>query len=167
MTLTTHAIAGAALAALVPEHPALGFTAGFASHFLLDAIPHWDYAMLSEAINPKIAAPFTIDRALVLDVLRIGSDMTLGLALAALFFATPHTAFAVFCGAMGGILPDALQFLYGRFPHGPLARLQRFHEWIHARRHLELEGRYALGVASQLCLLTVFLMLGVWAAHVR
>jgi hypothetical protein len=39
MILTTHAVVGAALASFVPSHPVTAFAMGFASHFVLDAIP--------------------------------------------------------------------------------------------------------------------------------
>ena len=153
MTLTTHAVAGAALASLMPEHPLVGFAAGFASHFMLDAIPHWDYAILSASVNPEAGGPVRFDRRFALDMVRIGSDATLGLALSALLIASPENATAVFWGAVGGILPDALQFAYLRFPQEPLLTLQRLHWRIHAKRRLEREGRFVLGLASQLALL--------------
>src|SRR6516225_11831962 len=43
MILSTHAIVGGTIASLFPSHPALVVAAGFASHFAIDAIPHWDY----------------------------------------------------------------------------------------------------------------------------
>jgi len=48
MILTTHAIVGAALASFLSSHPAAAFVAGFASHFVLDAIPHVDYPIIGE-----------------------------------------------------------------------------------------------------------------------
>ena len=47
MILSTHAIVGGAIASLFPSHPALVAVAGFASHFAIDAIPHWDYPLRS------------------------------------------------------------------------------------------------------------------------
>ena len=162
MTLTTHAVAGAALAALIPQHPIAGFAAGFASHFLLDAIPHYDYAILSQSIHPRMGGPVRLDRALALDMARIGGDALLGLALSALIFATPSAADAVLWGAFGGILPDALQFVYGRFGQELLSPLQRFHEWIHSKKRLEVEGRLVVGILSQLFLLALIIGTGLY-----
>jgi len=39
MILSTHAIVGAAIASFLPSHPTTAFVLGFASHFVLDAIP--------------------------------------------------------------------------------------------------------------------------------
>jgi hypothetical protein len=45
MILSTHAIVGGAIASLFPSHLVLVVAAGFASHFAIDAIPHWDYPL--------------------------------------------------------------------------------------------------------------------------
>ena len=62
MILSTHAVVGAALASFVPSHPLAALVIGFASHFALDGIPHWDYPIKSRSVNPKIAAPMVFDR---------------------------------------------------------------------------------------------------------
>src|SRR5262249_53493141 len=54
------------------------FAPGFASHFVLDAIPHWDYPIRSAAVHPKIGGPLTFDRALLRDAVVIGSDGLFG-----------------------------------------------------------------------------------------
>jgi hypothetical protein len=51
MILSTHAVVGVALASFVPSHPFAAFVIGFASHFALDAIPHWDYPIKSRSAN--------------------------------------------------------------------------------------------------------------------
>ncbi len=79
MILSTHAIVGAAIASFLPSHPTTAFVLGFASHFVLDAIPHWDYPIRSAAVDPKIGAPMTFDRALLRDAVVIGSDGVLGI----------------------------------------------------------------------------------------
>ena len=150
MTLATHAIIGAALATAIPEHPVAAFTAGFASHFIIDAIPHWDYPIWSDSVNPQVAAPVRLDRALVLDAVSIGFDALAGLAVSVLAFGEPGAFAAVLAGAAGGILPDPLQFVTSRFPHEPLLSLQRFHMWIHTKRRLRTEGRHFTGISSQI-----------------
>lgn len=151
MTLTTHAIVGAAIASVFPAHPSLAIAAAFASHFLLDAIPHWDYPILSDSVNPNVAAAMRYDRALLADILRIGTDATLGIALALFLLARAGDVALVLCGAAAAMLPDALQFAYTRFPRQPLTSLQRFHFWIHATRNLC--ERPILGLASQAALI--------------
>src|SRR3984885_11655680 len=120
LTLTTHAIVGAAIACVLPAHPCLVIGAAFASHFLLDAIPHWDYPLRSDSVNPNVAGAMKYDRALLADMVMIGTDGLLGIALALFLLATPGDSFLVLCAASAAILPDALQFAYIRFPHEPL-----------------------------------------------
>ena len=156
LTLTTHAIVGGAIASVMPSHPMLAVGLAFLSHFILDALPHWDYPIRSSSISPKIAAPMKYDKALLADALTIGSDASLGLAFALLIFATRENFALIFCGACAAILPDALQFAYMRFPRGPLASLQRFHEWVHTSR--TMNKKLVLGVVSQLAFVVIFVL---------
>lgn len=154
MTLTAHAIVGAALVSIVPEHPVAGVCAAFASHFLVDAIPHVDYRIRSASINTKIRAPLTFDRNFFLDMLSIGADAVLGMLLALILFSA--TPWQIALGAFAGMFPDALQFAYARFPREPLSSLQRFHEWIHTRHRLR-EHKIA-GVVSQVLFLVAVVL---------
>src|ERR1700738_5348137 len=45
MSLTTHRSVGATLATLPPSSPVLEITAGFATNYAIDAIPHRDYPL--------------------------------------------------------------------------------------------------------------------------
>jgi len=146
MILSTHAIVGGAIASLLPSHPVLAVAAGFASHFVIDAIPHWDYPLRSIAIgktadNRKLKISATLFRDLAL----IGFDACAGLALALLLFANATTAWVVALGAIAGMLPDPLQFVHSVYPYEPLKSLQRFHSWIHSKKKLQ----WRLGVSSQ------------------
>jgi len=146
MILSTHAIVGGAIASLLPSHPVLAVAAGFASHFAIDAIPHWDYPLRSIATgktadNRKLKVSATLFRDLAL----IGFDACAGLVLALLLFATSTTAWVIALGAIAGMLPDPLQFVHSVYPHEPLKSLQRFHSWIHSKKKLQ----WQLGVSSQ------------------
>lgn len=147
MILSTHAIVGGAIASLLPSHPILAVAAGFASHFAIDAIPHWDYPLRSIAIgktadNRKLKISVTLFGDLAL----IGFDACAGWALALLLFATSTTAWVVALGAIAGMLPDPLQFMHSVYPREPLKSLQRFHSWIHSKRKLQ----WKVGISSQL-----------------
>ena len=157
MTLTTHAIVGGAIASLIPAHPWLGLSLAFASHFLLDALPHWDYPIRSSSIKPEVAARMKYDGALFADLFTIGGDAALGIVVTvALFNAqTPASYLLALGGACAGILPDALQFAYMRFPRQPLTSLQRFHEWIHTTRRMSKQA--VLGITSQIAFVIAFI----------
>jgi hypothetical protein len=160
MTLTTHGVVGGAIVSLMPNYPVLGLCLAFASHFLLDRIPHWDYPIRSPSVDPNSAARMRYDRALLADMATIGADAALGVGLALLLFATKATLILVAAGACAALLPDVLQFAYIRYPHEPLASLQRFHRWAHTTNQMDQQP--ILGVASQVG----FLALCVVAAHV-
>jgi hypothetical protein len=163
MILSTHAVVGAALASFVPSHPAAAFALGFASHFVLDAIPHWDYPIRSASVNPKICAPITFDRALLRDAVVIGSDGLLGVLAALLFFASSDGMWSILLGALGAMLPDPLHTINAHFPHEPLQTLQRFHRWIHTDKRMTSMSFWAVG--SQIALVIFVVGLTLWAQH--
>lgn len=155
MTLTAHAVVGAAVVAALPGHPLLGISAAFASHFLVDAIPHYDYRIRSASIHPKKGAPMKFDKALLLDFFSIGSDFALGILLGVLLFSTPATRWLIAAGAFAGMFPDALQFAYTRMPR-LLGPLQRFHQWIHSPNGMRSTPVW--GVVSQILFLMLFVL---------
>lgn len=162
MILATHAITGAAIASLIPEHPVAAFAAGFASHFLIDAIPHYDYPIYSAAIDPEekwvtiplsrnfLRKAFAKPGLLVRDGVDFSADALIGIGVAFIVFGARAPAIPILAGSIGGILPDPLQFFSKSWHHEPLKSLQRFHEWIHTAHRLRESGLVALGVVSQL-----------------
>jgi hypothetical protein len=147
MVLSTHAIVGGAIASLFPSDPILVALAGFASHFAIDAIPHWDYPLRSISVGKGADnRRLELTRTVVIDLMCIGVDACAGLALAIWLFATPASVWIVSLGAVAAMLPDPLQFIHSIHPREPLVSLQRFHGWIHSRRRLA----WRLGVGSQI-----------------
>jgi len=152
MILSTHAIVGGAIACLLPSHPILVAVASFASHFAIDAIPHWDYPLKSIALGRSANnRRLKMNGLFLRDLSFIGFDACVGLALAIWLFAVPGTAWVVALGALAGMLPDPLQFVHSIWPREPLNSLQRFHGWIHSKRKLA----WRLGICSQAAFATV------------
>jgi len=146
MILSTHAIVGGAIASLFPSHPALVVAAGFASHFAIDAIPHWDYPLHAISVRPAAGSrALKLDHRLWGDLSLIALDACAGLALAIWLFATPATIGAILLGAVAAMVPDPLQVVHALYPREPLKSLQRFHQWIHSKRKLS----WPLGASSQ------------------
>ncbi len=158
MILATHAIVGAAIASLNPSRPVSGFFAGFIAHFILDAIPHWEYEIKSGSIDPHIGSRFLFDRDFFGDILRIGSDAALGIILSLVLFYSPNAFAAVLAGVLGGITPDALQFVYVRIRKGPIIYLQRFHEWIHSP-YKKLRNMPITGISLQIVIIATIVFL--------
>ena len=146
MILSTHAVVGGTIASLFPTHPILVATLSFASHFVIDAIPHWDYPLQSISVKPNANNwALKMNRRLFRDLALIGFDAIGGIALTLLLFASPGTIGVIALGAFAGMLPDALQVVYSLYPREPLKALQQFHLWIHTKRHLT----WKLGASSQ------------------
>jgi hypothetical protein len=67
---------------LFPSHPVLVAGLAFVSHFVIDAIPYWDYPLHSISVKPGADnRTLKLDCALVLDLTSIGFDACAGLAL--------------------------------------------------------------------------------------
>lgn len=162
MILATHTLVGAAAAELFPSHPILAFFAGFISHFILDAIPHEEYA-LSSAVgdrddvhtqNMGWGLPF------VRDILRIGADWMIGLLLVIAFFGgTGRPILAPLAGALGGVAPDALLFLYYKLRWRPLEILGELHVGI--QRSAIFRGKFGVSLIVQAAIvLAVYGLIG-------
>lgn len=169
MTLTTHAVVGGSVAVLFPNHPVIAFVAGFLSHFVLDAIPHWDYKILSAYANPStamsanetessISEKIKVDKPFFLDLLHTGTDALLGVLITLIVWhpiTIPEWEILTL-GIIGGMLPDFLQFVYMRFPHQPMIFIQKFHKFIHAE--YKLHNRF-VGILSQVIVMACVILL--------
>ncbi|MDA9508869.1 hypothetical protein XI09_30385 [Bradyrhizobium sp. CCBAU 11386] len=147
MILSTHAVVGGAIASLLSSNPILAAVTAFASHFVIDAIPHWDYPLRSIAVGKGASnrhLPF--DSETLNDLAIISTDACVGFGLALWLFATETSMWAVAVGAIAAMLPDPLQFVHSLYPRGPLNALQQFHGWIHSKRKLA----WKFGVSSQI-----------------
>jgi hypothetical protein len=152
MILVTHGAVGGALAVLSAGNPAVAFAAGFASHFILDAFPHWDYPLKTNFSSGERPAMRSIAR----DVAVVSLDGIAGLALPVLILMPEAGTTVILAGALGAIAPDFLQFVWFVFRPRALAQLQYFHEWIHTG--IRLTGRPFIGVVSQALIIACALL---------
>jgi len=153
MTLATHIVIAAAVAKpLAASNPIIGFFIALVSHYLSDAIPHWDYKLHSIDTKEISMEKRTWDyKTLVIKDLRsIVLDFFLGLAVG-YFFLNPRTTeqFIYFLlVTVGAVLPDFLQGAYYTHRAEFLKPLQRFHDFMHTKIKL---GPYPLvGIPFQL-----------------
>ncbi len=115
MLLTNHVLSGALIGALA-RRPVPAFAAGVASHFVLDAIPHWgDWG--SQRRFMRVAVPDGLVSLAVMGALTAASP--------------PGRRAAVLAGMTGAALPDAdkpttMWFGWSPFP----AAVDRFHARI-------------------------------------
>jgi len=164
MILTTHALTGAALGKLIPN-PILAFIAGFLSHFLFDAIPHWHYYLRSKVKESLYRdEDMVIGRAFIIDLFVIGFDFVLGIAAAILIFqgwdGFSHPSLSILSAAVGAVLPDILLFAAWKIKKEPLLALRRFHKWMHARTNLD--ERPFFGILSEGVCAAIVIALAFW-----
>ncbi len=161
MTLTTHAaIAAAITKPLMRAHPLIIFGVAVASHYLSDAIPHWDYAInsINTEKNADARRWHIHSTHFLKDVRNMACDGFLGLAL--VFAITrPTTARELLwalLAVIGGALPDFLQGVYYTHRAKFLRPLQHFHDLMHTTIRL---GAYPLiGIPFQ----GAILLLALW-----
>ena len=137
MLLTNHVLSGALIGALV-RRPAAAFAVGVASHFVLDAIPHWgDWG--SQRRFLRVAVPDGLT-----------SLATMGLLAAV---SPPERRAAVVAGMAGAAMPDIdkptrLWFGWSPFPRA----VDRFHGRIQDeashRAYVEVLAASAFGIAA-------------------
>jgi len=148
MTLATHIlVAGALTRPLAGSIPAsLIFVTALASHYIADAIPHYDYKLLSkdrsDPDRPKLKKDW---RLITLDLTRIFLDIAIGATLLYFLFPSLPLSWVI----LGAILPDMLQPLFWLYKKFPIKQTQTFHDFMHAKLRLDLT---ALAIFSQLTL---------------
>jgi hypothetical protein len=158
MTLATHIIIASAITKpIVYSNPLLAFAIGLASHYLSDAIPHWDYRLSSlpekEADKDRV---WNFKKSFRKDIFRIGTDIALGLAVSLLFFNPGEALFYFLLTALASILPDMLQGVFFTKRAGFLKPLQIFHDRMHSRIKL---GPYPIiGLPFQMAIALLFLL---------
>ncbi len=159
MVLSTHIVIGAAVAQLFPNHPILAFAAGWGSHYLMDSIPHWDYKLKSAETghNNKII-DLKFGKDFLRDLVKIVIDVLLGFAIVLGFIALlpGQNYLATLLGIMGGVLPDALQFVYFKFRHEPFIGLKKLHDWCEAKIKITDPG---WGIGSQIFVAVIAIIL--------
>jgi len=143
MILSPHAIFGAAVASLVPNHPVFGFGLGFISHFVLDAIPHKDYKLISTEAGSdgRMESLNTVERKtkLTRDIILVSFDAFIGLYLSFIFFFNLNYPWIFLIGVIGSLLPDFFTFLYLILKHKPFILFFKFHaSIIHSKIILKL-----------------------------
>lgn len=160
MILATHAIVGAAAGRLF-NNPLLSFTAGFASHFVIDAIPHSEYKLSSKVNDPHdyLVDDMVMDHRFVGDIIKIGLDCIGGFILALFIFqgglGYNAATISILAGALGGVFPDFLQFAYFKFKHQPLISIQKFHHFVHTKKRLQ----GAVSIISQIGVAVVAILI--------
>lgn len=160
--MATHSIVGANVAVILQANPALAGVAALVSHFVLDAIPHWDYQLKSSSsvTAEKVRGVHLLyGRALFFDLMKVGFDLALGLLIIGLLFypAGWSVLTLAYIGAGLAILPDVVQVIFGKWRHSALIYVQKLHDFCHA--DLRLAGRPMIGISTQVLVVVVVIFL--------
>lgn len=143
-----------ALIATKTGNPLLGLIFAWGSHYILDIIPHRDYDIGGiEGLKEK-----NIKKFLQL-IMKVGTDFCLGLLFVILLFKNTNNFPALaLSGAIFGIGPDIITFLFYRFniTQKFFVSHQRFHQWCnHWYEKFGIEKTPIwLGVLTQLMILS-------------
>lgn len=171
MTLTTHAIVGASIASLFPEHPILAFGLAFASHYVSDMIPHTELfpehfiieksdTNATESAAKKLKLAFHDARS-SLGFLLIGIDFVAAIILCLLIFVRDEQSLLIVAiGFLGGVLPDFLQFVYYKCRKMPWTIFQKIHDFFHSKK--KMQDRPIIGSIAQVAECVVFVGLYFW-----
>jgi hypothetical protein len=137
MFLVIHASVGALIGNVV-GNPTAAFSLGFASHFLLDMIPHGDCLLYED---------YKCRRKMRKAMLHISMDALMVVAMIMIIFFLENTisGLTVAAGMLGGLLPDLLVGLFElTHPKGlrwSSRQLSKFHDW-HMRNHVFLIKKF-------------------------
>jgi len=167
MLTVSHVVVGAALGSTVahlPHADLIAFAAGWASHYVLDTIPHWENWFGQEIHGfPSGTALQDLPKIVI-----IGGIFDGLIALALLIFIYqqvgngPVWQSPLLWGALGGFLPDLLDnvpFVNSLAIKLPLVKYERrLHNRIHISEAARRQVPYLTGLLTQL----IVISLGLW-----
>lgn len=160
MLTIPHIVFGAALGEAVADLPGaagIAFGIGWASHYFLDSMPHWErlFGPKNDDFETDIPArqwPRGVFWSAVIDV------VTAGLLLWYLIWRVPHGfnfwENPIFWGGLGAIFPDIIDNVpfWNKFiGKWPFFKQQRFvHHYMHISHEAQRQVPQYLGVVTQL-----------------
>jgi hypothetical protein len=129
MLVTNHVLSGALIGA-VTRRPGVALGAGIASHFVLDAVPHWGDWGDDTSLFLRVAVRDGLTGLAVMGTLAAA--------------APPRVRLAVIAGMVGAALPDLdkpSKMFFGRSP------FPRAVDWFHGAIQREARGRFPMEAA--------------------
>jgi hypothetical protein len=151
MILITHSVVGAALSG-VTGSPVYSFLIGILSHYVLDAVPHYDYVdkrFVDDRFSKQSKVLFKF----------IMLDGVLGVILPLYFFEWQgfYGLLNIFLAIIGAMLPDALTGVHVYFPNKVTPILNKFHVGLHYlfSKKLLLQEFPIFGLCLQASIVTI------------
>lgn len=141
MLETPHVAVGAAIATKIPN-PYLAIPLAFASHFILDRIPHWNPHFYTE--TQKYGKPKR--NSTVFAVVDEFTALTFGLLMASRVLPDhAHAATVILC-CLASVAPDQIKLPYFYFKQ----RSGLFAKWVNFERSLQIEVPFFWGIITQI-----------------
>lgn len=149
MLETPHVAVGAAIALKIPN-PFISIPLAFASHFVLDRIPHWNPHFYTE--TQKLGKPTKKSTTIAI----VDSSLALGMGTAIALTTLPdwgRTATVLAC-CLVSVVSDQAKIPYFFFKK----RGSFFQKWVDFERSLQIEVPFVPGILTQLVIIaTAFL----------
>jgi len=150
MPITPHMLVGAAIGTQSPNL-LIAFCLGLVSHYLLDALPHWDYLPKDWLRKIGITRPDHFKK--------IGLDFILGAMIVSILTWSYPQKLLILAGITAALLPDFFQLIYYTFKIKWLKPLSRFHKKIHLYDELPFRlGFPAILIVSLIAILSLVLI---------
>lgn len=146
MILTPHLLLGSAITLTIPFLP-LAVALAFLSHYILDALPHWEYSTRNLQQKNWSKAIF--------DFLKIGADFSCGILILIIVLLNQNLLLGLI-GAFFAALPDIGTFVYILFPKN---RLLTIHYHFHSACHWHKEKS---PIFFQVVTELVIIILSIW-----
>lgn len=147
MVITPHMLVGAAVGSQF-NNPWSVFILGLFSHYILDALPHWDYLFKVRIANPD-------------HLRKIGLDFILGGFFVLILGWSSTQKLFILIGIIAALLPDFLEVLYQNFDIKWLRPLSKFHHKIHFQKRLSFWRGLPFALIVSLIAVSV-LIFGKW-----
>lgn len=152
MLETPHVLVGAAIATKIPN-PLISLPLAFASHFVLDMVPHWNPHLNTEL---KKYGHVT-KKSTVIVAIDVTVSLVLGSFIALSFSGDSTQMLTIFLGGFAGVLPDVVE--------GPYFFLkwknQLVHKWLMFQKSIQVDTTVVPGLITQLAtIIAIFWWLG-------
>ena len=149
MLETPHVAVGAAIASKIPN-PFIAIPLAFASHFVLDKVPHWNPHIITE--TKQFGKPTKKSTTIIV----VDSVMALGLGSAIAWHAMPNTghAITIMLASFASILPDLIEFPYFYFKK----RSEFYTKWSSFQKSIQVDTTPFWGLLTQ----TLTIVVAVW-----
>jgi hypothetical protein len=141
MLETPHVAIGAAIATKIPN-PFIAIPLAFASHFILEAVPHWNPHIISE--TKKYGAP--TKRSVIIIAIDVALALITGSVIAWQAMPDRGHALTIFFASFASVLPDLIES-----PYFFLKMRNRFLKvWLNFHKSLQSSATPLWGLTTQI-----------------